>query len=139
MRAAGCIPLARIDDAVRRILRVKAALGLLQGLPGGEAASQDAAAGGRGTIEGGALGTAPRGLLSAEQVAALHGCVGCAAHRQLAREAVRKSLVLLRNLLRNGQPALPLDPAAALYVGGQGAARRATYVTAKVRPAAQRM
>ena len=67
------IPLARIDDAVTRILRVKARAGLLSG-----SAVKPSARPGAG----------PTGLL----------------HRELARRAVRESLVLLKN---NGQ-VLPL-------------------------------
>lgn len=62
--AKGDIPQARIDDAARRILRAKFALGLFD---------QQAA-------------TAPS-LAS----------IGSAEHRALAREAVRRSLVLLKN------------------------------------------
>ncbi|KAL1518833.1 hypothetical protein AB1Y20_003110 [Prymnesium parvum] len=78
----GQLPLRRVDDAVRRILRVKAALGLLEPRPAHPPAS-----------------------------------VGCASHRELARRAVRQSLVLLKNERR----ALPLAAAAPLYVGGAGA------------------
>jgi beta-glucosidase len=60
----GDVPLARIDDAVRRILHVKFELGLFERPFGDEA------------------------LLS---------LVGSVAHRSVAREAVRKSLVLLKN------------------------------------------
>lgn len=67
----GDIARERIDDAVRRILRVKLALGLFDQPIGGEP------------------------LLES---------LGCAAHRQVAREAVRKSLVLLKN----DEEALPL-------------------------------
>ena len=63
----GKVPMSRIDDAVTRILRVKAALGLL---------------------DAGAPVMADRGL---------HETVGSAAHRELARRAVRQSLVLLKN------------------------------------------
>lgn len=65
---AGEVPEARIDDAVRRILRVKAALGLLGPDPNV---------------------TADRTLIESS--------FGSPAHRQLARRAVRKSLVLLKN------------------------------------------
>ena len=68
---AGDIAQERIDDAVRRILRVKLALGLFEQPIGGEP------------------------LLES---------LGCAGHRQVAREAVRKSLVLLKN----DEEALPL-------------------------------
>jgi beta-glucosidase len=61
---SGRVPQARIDDAVRRILRQKVALGLWE------------------------QPYADRSLLSQ---------VGSDAHRQVGREAVRKSLVLLKN------------------------------------------
>ncbi len=81
----GDVPLARIDDAVRRILRVKLAMGLF------EHPFADPA---------------------------LAGTVGSHAHRALAREAVRKSLVLLKN----ENHALPLAKDAPLiFVGGDGA------------------
>jgi beta-glucosidase len=69
----GSIPIARIDDACRRILRAKAALGLFDH-PFGD-----------------------RALLAR---------VGCADHRAVAREAVSKSQVLLKN----EGAALPLSP-----------------------------
>ena len=66
---AGTIPLARLDDAVRRILRVKLRLGLFeQGKPSAQPLAQRA-----GEV------------------------VGSPAHRALARRAVRESLVLLKN------------------------------------------
>jgi beta-glucosidase len=63
----GVVPESRIDDAVRRILRVKAAMGLLDG---------------------------DRSQLADRS---LEASFGSAEHRQVAREAVRKSLVLLKN------------------------------------------
>ncbi|MEJ2664380.1 MAG: glycoside hydrolase family 3 N-terminal domain-containing protein [Spirochaetia bacterium] len=60
----GDVPLSRIDDAVRRILRVKFKLGLFERPP----AEKD-----------------------------LIPTIGSKEHRDLAREAVRKSLVLLKN------------------------------------------
>jgi len=63
----GRVPMERIDDAVRRILRVKIAMGLME-----EGRSHLADPG-------------------------LEARFGSDEHRQLAREAVRKSLVLLRN------------------------------------------
>ncbi len=63
----GDVPLSRIDDAVRRILRVKAAMGLLD---------DD---------------------FSPRADRALGAEFGSAAHREVAREAVRKSVVLLKN------------------------------------------
>ncbi|HVZ36786.1 MAG TPA: glycoside hydrolase family 3 protein, partial [Polyangiaceae bacterium] len=67
------IPEARIDDAVTRILTVKCELGMLQ--PGSFAADSN-----------GSIPTSPE-LAN----------IGSAAHREIAREAVRKSLVLLKN------------------------------------------
>jgi beta-glucosidase len=67
------IPEARIDDAVTRILTVKCELGMLQ--PGKFAPDSK-----------GSVPTSPE-LAN----------IGSAAHREIAREAVRKSLVLLKN------------------------------------------
>jgi beta-glucosidase len=61
------VPTSRIDDAVKRILRVKFAMGLMD--PG-------------------------RSQLADRK---LHAQFGSAAHRQVARECVRASLVLLKN------------------------------------------
>ncbi|RHW16683.1 glycoside hydrolase family 3 protein [Sphingomonas gilva] len=82
---AGEVSMARLDDAVRRILRVKAKLGMLE---------------------------APR-------PAAPDGfeVIGSAEHLALAREAVAKSLVLLKN---NGS-VLPIKPGAKVLVAGAGA------------------
>ncbi len=82
--ANGTIPMARIDDAVTRILRAKVIAGLF-----------DAVA-----PEGGALSG-----------------VGSAAHRQIARQAVQESLVLLKN---DGN-VLPLSKSAHVVVAGPGA------------------
>jgi beta-glucosidase len=65
--AEGLVPMARIDDAVTRILRVKAAMGLLD---------------------------KNRSHLADRS---LHASFGSAEHRAVAREAVRRSLVLLKN------------------------------------------
>ncbi len=81
---AGRISTARLDDAVRRILRVKAKLGLL----GNARAVRDAP-----------------------------GAIGSAAHRAIAREAVAKSLILLKN---EGS-VLPIRPGAKVLVAGDGA------------------
>ena len=82
---AGDVPMERIDDAVRRILRVKLELGLFDQPP-----------------------AEPAGLKA----------IGTEAHRQLAREAVQKSLVLLKN---DGR-VLPLAKDAPLIlVAGQSA------------------
>ncbi len=81
----GLVPLERVDDAVRRILAVKLALGLFEQPFGDEALLEQ---------------------------------VGCAAHRAVAREAVRKSLVLLRN----EQGCLPLEKTTSvIHVAGEGA------------------
>ncbi|XP_072978637.1 uncharacterized protein [Typha angustifolia] len=69
------IPMSRIDDAVRRILRVKFTMGLFED---------------------------PYADLS------LAGELGKHEHRELAREAVRKSLVLLKNGKTTYSPMLPL-------------------------------
>jgi beta-glucosidase len=85
---SGAIPMARIDDAVSRILRAKLRGGLFDGSPA----------------------TGPHPPASA---------IGDAASRALAREAVRKSLVLLKNDRRT----LPLPRAARgrVLVVGAGA------------------
>ena len=80
---SGQIPMARLDDAVRRILRVKFKAGLF---------------GGNRPLEG--------------QFERL----GSPAHRALAREAVRKSLVLLKN-----DGVLPIRASAKVGVAGDGA------------------
>jgi beta-glucosidase len=83
--AEGRVPQARVDDAVRRILRVKLRTRLFEH------------------------------PLSDPSLTAL---VGCAEHRQVARECVRHSLVLLKNENR----ALPLSKAAKrLHVAGKAA------------------
>ncbi len=81
----GDITEARIDDAVRRILTVKFALGLFDH-PYTDLTLRDA--------------------------------VGSEAHRALARQAVRESLVLLKN--DNAALPIPKDTAL-LYIAGQGA------------------
>ncbi|KAF5470463.1 hypothetical protein F2P56_010977 [Juglans regia] len=73
---SGEIQMARIDDAVERILRVKFAASLFE------------------------FPFANRSVLDT---------VGCKLHRDLAREAVRKSLVLLKNGKDPKNPFLPLD------------------------------
>uniref|UniRef100_A0A0E0JV54 Beta-glucosidase n=1 Tax=Oryza punctata TaxID=4537 RepID=A0A0E0JV54_ORYPU len=83
----GTIPMSRIDDAVRRILRVKFTMGLFEN---------------------------PYADLS------LAGELGKQEHRDLAREAVRKSLVLLKNGNPGDAPLLPLTkkPRSILVAGG---------------------
>ena len=81
---AGRVPMARLDDAVRRNLRVKAKLGMLE----------------TARADGPELAV-----------------VGAPEHLALAREAVAKSLVLLKN---NGS-VLPIKPGARVLVAGGGA------------------
>jgi len=84
---SGAVSQARLDDAVRRILRAKVKLGL--------------------------LGRDKPSVVSSEFAA----FVGSEEHRQLAREAVRRSLVLLKN----DQQVLPLNPAGNYLVLGGAA------------------
>jgi len=84
----GSVSMARIDDAVTRILRVKSVMGLLD---------------------------AKRGQLADRS---LHESFGGAAHRAIARTAVRESLVLLKN----DRQTLPLRRnAKRIHVAGIGA------------------
>ena len=84
---AGNVPMSRIDDAVRRILRVKARAQLFSGSrPSQRPAAQDSNA------------------------------LGDPAHRDLARRAVRRSLVLLKN-----DGVLPLRRDVKVLVAGDGA------------------
>lgn len=85
----GTVPMARLDDAVRRVLRVKIRAHVFdQGVPSSRLHAGDAA------------------------------LLGAPAHRAVAREAVRKSLVLLKNDAR----VLPIDPRGQrILVAGAGA------------------
>lgn len=85
---SGELPVARLDDAVRRILRVKFRMGLFD---------------------------APKPSLRA--LGGRFELLGAPAHRAVARQAVRESLVLLKN---QGQ-VLPLSPRARILVAGDGA------------------
>jgi beta-glucosidase len=85
---SGVIPLARIDDAVRRILRVKLRAGLFE-----------------------------KPLPSQRPNARRPELIGAAAHRVLAQQAVRESLVLLKN--NNG--VLPLNHGQRIVVAGKAA------------------
>jgi beta-glucosidase len=86
--AAGQITAARLDDAVRRVLRVKLRAHLdTEGRP------------------------------STRPYAGHYELLGSAEHRAVARQAVRESLVLLKN--RNHL--LPLSPALHVLVAGDGA------------------
>ena len=84
---SGRIPMARIDDAVRRILEVKARAGLFER------------------------------ARPAERPWANSASFGSAAHREVAREAVRKSLVLLKN----EDNVLPVSRDARILVAGKNA------------------
>ncbi len=84
---SGEIPQARLNDAVARILRVKLRLGLFEA-----------------------------GKPSSRALSGRYELLGSADHRTLSREAVRKSLVLLRN-----DGVLPLRPGGRLLVAGDGA------------------
>jgi beta-glucosidase len=115
---AGQVPMRRIDDAVRRILVAKVALGLF---------------------------TQP------ETDPALLDLVGSPEHRALAREAVSKSLVLLKNngvlpLRPGGVPLLVVGPDAddigaqcggwsITWMGGRGATTTGTTILAGLRSA----
>jgi len=84
---SGEIPMARIDDAVRRILRVKYRAGMFD-----------------------------NGKPSEHRLAGRAKLIGHADHRNVARQAVRESLVLLKN-----DGVLPLDPSKNILVAGSGA------------------
>lgn len=83
---AGSLPMARVDDALRRILAVKMRLGLFEA-----------------------------GKPSSRPYSGQWDLLGAPEHRAIAREAVRKSLVLLKN-----QGVLPLKPGGRLLVAGEG-------------------
>ncbi|XP_048435368.1 beta-glucosidase BoGH3B isoform X3 [Pyrus x bretschneideri] len=85
----GIIPMSRIDDAVKRILRVKFVMGLFE------------------------EPLADRSLVDQ---------LGSKEHRELAREAVRRSLVLLKNGKSADEPLLPLPKKASkILVAGSHA------------------
>lgn len=84
----GIIPMSRIDDAVRRILRVKIRSGLFD-----------------------------KGRPSSRPHAGDKGLMGNEAHREVARQAVRESLVLLKN----NDNLLPLNPTGHILIAGDGA------------------
>ena len=84
----GRVPMSRIDDAVRRILRVKFAMGLMD---------------------------KQRNHMADRS---LHKSFGSAEHREVARECVRQSLVLLKNEKR----ALPIGKSLSrVHVAGKSA------------------
>jgi beta-glucosidase len=85
---SGEIPMERLDDAVRRILRVKLRSGLFEA-----------------------------GKPSTRAPAGQFDLLGSAEHRAVARQAVRESLVLLKN----SKHLLPLKPNLRVLVTGDGA------------------
>ena len=85
---SGEIPAARLDDAVRRILRVKLRAHMFD-----------------------------KGRPSSRPFAGRFELLGAPGHRALARDAVRQSLVLLKNRNR----LLPLSPRSSVLVAGDGA------------------
>ena len=85
---SGEISMARIDDAVSRILRVKLRAGMFE-----------------------------KPAPSMRKITADSSIIGSAKHRAVARDAVRKSLVMLKNR----QQILPLKPAQHVLVTGDGA------------------
>lgn len=84
----GTIPMARLDDAVTRVLRVKLRMHLFD-----------------------------TALPSQQPLGGKFALLSDAAHRALARQAVRESLVLLKN----EHHLLPLDPHKHILVAGDGA------------------
>lgn len=86
---SGEISEARLNDAVRRILRVKIRAGLFE-----------------------------KGAPSTRAFAGKQQVIGAPEHRAVARQAVRESLVLLKNK----DQLLPLSPKANVLVAGDGAA-----------------
>jgi len=85
----GTISIERLDDAVRRILRVKLSSGIFQkGPPSSRANSGD------------------------------ESLLGLPEHREVGRQAVRESMVLLKN----NNNVLPIDPSKKILVIGDGAA-----------------
>ncbi len=84
----GTVPMARLNDAVARILRTKFRLGLFEA-----------------------------GKPSSRALAGRYDLLGSPAHRAIAREAVRKSLVLLKDQ----DALLPIRRGANVLVAGDGA------------------
>ncbi len=84
----GTVPMVRLDDAVARILRVKFRLGLFEA-----------------------------GKPSSRRFAGQWNLLGAPEHRAIAREAVRKSLVLMKH--QGG--VLPIKPGAHVLVAGDAA------------------
>lgn len=84
---SGAIPMSRLDEAVRRVLRLKFAYGAFD-----------------------------KPKPSQRALALPDGGIGTREHRALARDAVRQSLVLLKN-----DGILPIKPNAHILVTGEGA------------------
>ena len=85
---SGEIPMARLDDAVARILRVKFRAGLFD-----------------------------KGAPSTRELAGKREVIGSAEHRAVARQAVRESIVLLKN----NDATLPVNASSKILVAGDGA------------------
>ncbi|NND08477.1 MAG: exo 1,3/1,4-beta-D-glucan glucohydrolase [Saprospiraceae bacterium] len=85
---SGTIPMTRLDDAVRRILRVKIASGIFS-----------------------------KGAPSTRQNAGDDSLLGLPENRAIARQAVRESMVLLKN----NEGVLPIDASKTILVVGDGA------------------
>lgn len=85
---SGEIPMERLDDAVRRILLVKLRAGLFEA-----------------------------GRPSSRPLAGRYDLLGAPEHRAVARQAVRESLVLLKN----SKGVLPINPKSHVLVAGDGA------------------
>lgn len=85
---SGEISQARLDDAVSRILRVKLRAGLFE-----------------------------KGAPSTRELAGKREVIGSAEHRAVARQAVRESVVLLKN----NQQTLPVNAKSKILVAGDGA------------------
>ena len=85
---SGTIPMSRLDDAVRRILRVKIASGIFT-----------------------------KGAPSTRTNAGNEKLLGTPQNREIARQAVRESMVLLKN----NNATLPIDPSKNILIIGDGA------------------
>ncbi|MFP3423531.1 glycoside hydrolase family 3 protein [Pseudoalteromonas sp. SIMBA_162] len=85
---AGTIPMARIDDAVARILRVKLRAGLFE-----------------------------KPSPAKRKFSGKLALIGAPAHRDIARQAVQESLVLLKN----NNHILPINPSSNLLIAGDAA------------------
>lgn len=102
---SGEVPMSRIDDAVERILRVKFAAGLFE-FPFSDRSLLDKV--GCKVSEKLTLGV---NLMTWLKIVTwfYHNILFLQPHRDLAREAVRKSLVLLKNGKDISEPFLPLN------------------------------